>query len=298
MSLPGWADIVRLMWTGGMRTRLDQADHIPVLRTGIPPVDPGKTALTWVGHATYLVRTEGATVLTDPVWSSRIPGVPRRLTPPGVAFDELPELDAVLITHNHYDHLDAPTMRRLNRDTALVVPAGLGAWFRRRRFTYVVELDWWESVRIAGLRFTFVPARHWSRRMPWDACRSLWGGWIITGARHRLYHAGDTGYGPHLAEIGQWYPGIDVAMLPIGAYEPQWFMREVHMTPEEAVLAARDVGARHMASMHWGTFALSREPVEEPVQRLREAWRTAGHDAAKLWDMAIGETRNLSERKR
>ncbi|QUH01722.1 MBL fold metallo-hydrolase [Saccharopolyspora erythraea] len=302
--LPRFRDVMRLMWSGRSRAPLGDADSIPVLRTGLRPVRPTDTALTWIGHATYLVRTGGVSVLTDPVWSTRIPGVPRRLTPPGVAFGELHaglepvrpagRVDAVVISHNHYDHLDAPTIAKLPRSTPMLVPAGLGDWFRRRRFTEVVELDWWETAEVAGLTFDFVPARHWSRRGLRDTCRSLWGGWVITGPDgRRLYHAGDSGYGPHFAEIGARLPGIDVAMVPIGAYAPRWFMRPVHMDPEEAVRAVADLGAARAAGMHWGTFALTREPVLEPLTRFRDAWREAGRDPAELWDLAIGETRVL-----
>ncbi|GAA4861559.1 MBL fold metallo-hydrolase [Saccharopolyspora rosea] len=289
--LPTFRDVMRLMWTGGMRTRTEDADRIPVVRRGLAPVSARDTALTWVGHATFVVRIGGATVLTDPVWSARVPGVPRRLTPPGVSFGELPGVDAVVISHNHYDHLDAPTVLRLPRGTPVLVPAGLGRWFRRRGFTAVVELDWWESAEVAGLTFDFAPAQHWSRRGPRDTCRSLWGSWVITGPDRRVYHAGDSGYGPHFAEIGHRYPGIDVAMVPIGAYAPRWFMKSVHMDPEEAVRAVGDLGAARAATMHWGTFALTQEPVTEPLARVRKAWREAGRDPDDLWDLAVGETR-------
>ncbi|KEI44886.1 membrane protein [Saccharopolyspora rectivirgula] len=297
VPLPGFRDVMRLMWTGGFRDRVPDPDRIPVLRTGLSPVQRTDTALTWVGHSTYLVRMSGVNLLTDPVWSTRIPGVPRRLTPPGVAFSELPPVDAVLISHNHYDHLDAPTVRRLSRDVPVLVPAGLGRWFRRRGFTEVIELDWWQSAEVAGLRFDFVPAQHWSRRTIWDTCRTLWGGWVVTGPDSRVYHAGDSGYGPHFAEIGRRYPGIDVAMVPIGAYAPRWFMRPVHMNPEEAVQATIDLGARCAATMHWGTFVLTREPVTEPLTRVRKAWRDAGLDGDRLWDLAVGETRSLPEQR-
>ena len=294
--LPRFADIMRLMWTGGSRPSNGDADRIPMLRSGLPALSASDTALTWVGHATYLVRMSGVTVLVDPVWSTRIPGVPRRLTSPGVAFSDLPRPDAILISHNHYDHLDEPTIRRFERTTPVLVPAKLGDWFRRRGFTEVIELDWWESAEVADLTFDFAPAQHWSRRSVRDTCRALWGSWIITGRNDRLYHGGDTGHGPHLAEIGDRYPNIDVAMLPIGAYAPRWFMRPMHMNPEEAVQALGDLGAKRMASMHWSTFALTREPVVEPLTWLRKAWREAGRDEADLWDLAIGESRLLPQR--
>ncbi len=292
--LPRVRDVVRFMWADGRRPSGDDPDRVPISRRGPQPVGIADTALTWVGHATYLMRTSGRCVLADPVWSHRIPGVPRRLTPPGVAFSELPAVDAVVISHNHYDHLDAPTVRRLPRNTPFLVPLGLRSWFTRRGFTDVTELDWWSATEVAGLRFDFVPAHHWSRRSPWDGCRSLWGGWVITGPDGtRLYHAGDSAYGPNFAEIGRACPGIDVAMLPIGAYEPRWFMKGVHMNPEEAVGAVADLGAARLASMHWGTFALTPEPPAEPLTQLRKAWLDAGYAPEALWDLAVGETRGL-----
>ncbi|MGQ0837309.1 MBL fold metallo-hydrolase [Actinokineospora sp.] len=292
--LPGVRELARILRTGGFRGSTEQADRIPVIRTGLPAVAADAVALTWAGHAGFVIRMGGACVLADPVWSTRIPGVAPRITPPGVAWDDLPRVDAVVISHNHYDHLDLPTLRRLPRDTVLLVPGGLGRWFTRRGFTAVVELDWWESATVAGLTFDFVPAHHWSRRGLRDTCASLWGGWVITDSHgRRVYHAGDTGYGHWFAEIGTRYPDIDVAMLPIGAYDPRWFMAPVHMDPDEAVRALADLGARRLASMHWGTFVLTREPVAEPLARIRAAWAASGRDRADLWDLAVGETRAL-----
>lgn len=257
-------------------------------------VDVDTTAVTWAGHASWIVRIGGLTVLTDPVWSRRILGTPARITPVGVPWEELPRVDAVLISHNHYDHLDAPTLRRLPRNTPLLVPAGLGRWCRRRRFTCVTELDWWESVELGGVRFDFVPSHHWSKRTLLDTCRSLWGGWVLGDARgRRLYFAGDTGYGHWFEEIGRRYPGLDLAILPIGAYEPRWWLSDVHTDPEEAVQAYEDLGARAMAPMHWATFVLSAEPVLEPLTRLRTAWQRAGHPRTDLWDLPVGGSRVL-----
>lgn len=265
-----------------------------MVRTGLPPPIPGTTSATWIGHATFLLRVGGLTVLTDPVFSDSLPGVGRRLTPPGLSWAQLPRLDAVLLSHDHYDHLDAPTIRRLPRDIPVLVPAATARWFARLGFSAITELDWWESAELGGVRFDFVPAHHWSRRGPFDSCRRLWGGWVLTAPDGtRLYHAGDSGYGRFFAEIGQRYPGIDLAMLPVGAYEPRWFMRKVHTDPDEAVRAAGDLGAARMALMHWGTFVLSREPVLDPPRRARAAWAAAGRDPADLWDLAVGETRTL-----
>jgi L-ascorbate metabolism protein UlaG (beta-lactamase superfamily) len=206
----------------------------------------------------------------------------------------LPPLDLLLVSHNHYDHLDAPTVRTLRRDTLVVAPGGLGRWFRCRGFTAVTELDWWESVHLGALEVTFVPAHHWSRRGLFDHCATLWGGFVLTvPGGLRAYHAGDSAYGPFFASIGAEYPGIDVAMLPVGAYAPRWFMRTMHMDADEAVQAACDVGARVMVPMHWGTFWLSGEPALEPIEHTRDAWSAAGRDRADLWDLAVGQSRPL-----
>lgn len=286
---PGAGAVVRMLREGGFAA---SGDGVAVRPAPLPELAAGTSSITWIGHASFLLRLGGLTVAVDPVLSARIPGA-RRLTRPGMA--ALPPLDVLLISHNHYDHLDAPTVRRLPRRTRVVVPGGLGRWFRRRGFTAVTELDWWESVAIGGLTVDLVPAHHWSRRGAFDTCASLWGGWMVTAAGGpRLYHAGDSGWGHFFAEIGCHYPGIDVAMLPVGAYDPRWFTRGVHTDPEEAVRAAAAVGAAAMIPMHWGTFALTREPVLEPLRRTRAAWAAAGRDRAELWDLAIGESRVLA----
>jgi L-ascorbate metabolism protein UlaG (beta-lactamase superfamily) len=295
--LPGFRDIIKVMRDGGFSARdLSEAGRIPVHRAGLPAVGADQVAVTWVGHATFVVRIGGLTVLTDPVWSRRIPGVRPRLTPVGVDWDDLPRVDAVVISHNHYDHLDAPTIRRLPRDTAIFAPGMLGWWFRRRGFRNVIELDWWESVALGGVTFEFVPAHHWSRRALGDSCKSLWGGWVIATGAAKVYFAGDTGYGHWFAEIGAHHPGIGVALLPVGAYEPNWFMKPVHMNPAEAVRACADLGASWMATMHWGTFALSAEPLLAPVEEARRAWEADGRHREDLWDLAVGESRVLPSR--
>ena len=294
--LGGWRDFLGMVVQGEARPSreaLAGAAHVPVRPAGLPAVTPAQTAVTWVGHASFVVQIGGLVVLTDPVWSRRIPGVRPRLTPPGVAWRDLPRVDAVVISHNHYDHMDGPTLRRLPRDTPVFVPAGLGRWFRRRGFKRVRELDWWESTRLGEVDFGFVPAHHWSRRTLTDTCRSLWGGWVLTAAGRRIYFAGDTGYGHFFGDIGRRCAGIDLALLPIGAFEPRRMMRDWHTDPQEAVQACLDLGAPRMATMHWGTFVLSAEPVLSPVERVRRAWAGTGRPRADLWDLAVGESRLL-----
>jgi L-ascorbate metabolism protein UlaG (beta-lactamase superfamily) len=294
--LPTFRDLLRMMWTSGPHLApLAAADRIPVNRQPrLPRAQADQTLVTWVGHATYVIQIGGLTVLTDPVWSRKIPGVRPRLTPAGVDWRALPRIDAVLISHNHYDHLDAPTIRRLPRNTPVLVPANLAGWFHRRGFLDVTELDWWESREIGSVRFDFVPAHHWSRRTLTDTNRSLWGGWLLTNRNGtRVYFAGDTGYGHWFRKIAQRYPDIDLALLPVGAYDPPWFYRAVHMNPEEAVQACLDLGARRMAPMHWGAFVLSSEPVLQPLQRTVAAWTALGRPREDLWDLAVGETRTI-----
>ncbi|MEU4798867.1 MBL fold metallo-hydrolase [Streptomyces sp. NPDC023327] len=295
--LPGLRAFARFAREGALRPGpegLADLGRLPYEPGPLPPVDADTVAVTWAGHASWIVRIGGLTVLTDPVWSRRILGTPARITPVGVAWSALPRVDAVVISHNHYDHLDAPTLRRLPRDTPVFVPAGLGRWFTRRRFSRVTELDWWEGARLRGVRLDFVPAHHWSKRGLLDTCRTLWGGWVLTDARGRRVHfAGDTGYGHWFRRIGDRFPGIDLALLPIGAYDPRWWLSDVHCDPEEAVQAALDLGARRMAPMHWGTFLLSAEPVLEPLTRVRAAWERTGRPREDLWDLPVGASRVL-----
>lgn len=292
--LPTTAMMWQILREGGFkgdgRQHLE-AHKIPRGDGLLPTPEKGQSSITWVGHASFVIRTGGLTILTDPVWSNGLPGRSKRMTPPGIAWSDLPKVDAVVISHNHYDHQDKATLRRLPRDTPLFVPGASARWFHKLGFTIVHELDWWEGVNLRGVRFDFVPSHHWSRRGLRDACRHLWGGWVISSDSHRLYFAGDTGYGHFFKQIGERYPDIDVALMPIGAYAPRWFMKPVHTDPDEAIQATADVGAPRMATMHWGTFTLTQEPLMEPLERIREAWARTGRPREALWDLGVGESR-------
>ncbi len=290
-------DILRILTTGGFN---DPGSQLPLgreVRRVAPrvPAAPRGVAVTWIGHASFLVQLGGSALLVDPVMSEKIPGGVRRANAPGLAWTDLPDLAGVLISHNHYDHLDAPTLKRLPRDVPVVVPAKVGAWFRAKGFTRVTELDWWEHVALDGATVELVPAQHWSRRGPFDRNATLWGGFVAWSDRGKAYVAGDSGYCAWFREIGSRHPDLDVALLPIGAYEPAWFMQRVHMNPEEAVQAFEDVGARRLVPMHWGTFPLTREVLLEPRERLLAEWSRLKLAEDDLWDLALGETRVAHE---
>jgi L-ascorbate metabolism protein UlaG (beta-lactamase superfamily) len=256
-----------------------------VLASGVP-------SLTWVGHATWLIRLGGQSILTDPVWSGSLgPGITRNVRP-GISIEEA-RPTVVLVSHNHRDHLDAATIRRLGAGPTYVVPAGLGPFFTRKGADKVVELEWWGRTQVGDLTINFVPSQHWSQRGPTDKNETLWGGFVVEEHQKRVYFAGDTAYFDGFAEIGRRFPGIDAALLPIGAYDPEWFMRVQHMNPEDALNAFQSLGARVLCAMHWGTFKLTDEPLDEPPRLLEELCQRRGIPEDQVWVAAIGETRRL-----
>lgn len=248
-----------------------------------------RPALTWVGHASFLVQIGGVSALVDPIFSERILAI-KRLVPPGLTRATLPTIDVVLVTHNHRDHMDAASLEALDRSVHAIVPKGLGSWFQKRGFAQVTELEWWQHARVGRARFSFVPSQHWSQRSAFDRNESLWGGFVIDDGERRVYHSGDTAYFDGFREIASRLGPIDAAMLPIGAYEPRWFMKGQHMNPADAVQAFVDLTARRFIAMHWGTFKLTDEPIGEPPAFLRDEWRKRGLDAAALSVPAVGET--------
>lgn len=249
-------------------------------------------SLTWIGHSTFVLRLGGKLIATDPVWSPKL-GTVRRLVPPGVPLERVGTIDLVLVSHNHYDHLDMPTLRRIGPGATYVVPLGNGALLKKAGLSRVVELDWWQSVDVESLTITLVPSRHWSMRTPWDRNDTLWGGFVIRSPEGVAYHSGDTAFFDGFREIGEKLGPIDWAMLPIGAYEPRWFMHPQHLNPDEAAAAFDLLGARHFVAMHWGTFKMTDEPLGEPPARIRGLWEAKQLPDERLWVLDVGETRPL-----
>ncbi len=239
----------------------------------IPPERSDYLRITYVNHSTFLIQWNQVNILTDPIWSERASPFsfigPKRHHEPGVPFDKLPPIDFILLSHNHYDHMDLETLRKLEEKYNPTILTGLGNdnYLKKNGVHNVIALDWWES----NFGFTFVPAEHFSARWPWDRDKTLWGGFVIRHGDETLYFAGDTAYGQFLSEIRRRYGSPKVAFLPIGAYEPRWFMQYAHMNPEEAIEAQLDLGAETAIGMHWGTFQLSDEAREEPLLRLKQA---------------------------
>ncbi len=258
----------------------DWPDEItpPVAQTKPAPTSTDKGIVTFINHATFLVQIDGLNFLTDPIWSKRASPLsfagPSRVHEPGVAFENLPKIDFVIISHNHYDHMDSETIRVLENKFSPIFIVPLANFEKMKSFgaTKVIELDWWGSTKInPDFKVTLTPSQHWSARGLWDKCEALWGAFFIESKKIKIYFAGDTGYGPHFKEIFTKLGAPDLALLPIGAYEPRWFMKDAHMNPEEAVLAHIDLQVKHSIGMHFGTFKLSSEAIDTPLKDLQMA---------------------------
>ncbi|MDQ6421175.1 MBL fold metallo-hydrolase [Paenibacillus sp. LHD-117] len=310
-------------------------------------------SITWIGHSTFLIQIAGLNIITDPVWAGQM-AFQKRLAPPGIPIEEVPPIDAVLISHSHYDHLNISSLRRLSGPKQMLVPAGLSTKLRLKGFSRVKELHWWESARIGGATFTFVPSQHWTRRNPWDTNSSHWGGWVIEAggesakpaktselarsnepamphrseardyemesgmreiaaayapsedfgkngcsvrplvcAEPTVYFAGDSGYFAGFKEIGKRFD-IDVALMPIGAYEPEWFMGPQHVTPEEALQAFEDTGAKLFVPMHYGAFKLADDTPLEALERLEAERCRRRLEEERIVVLPHGETWKLA----
>lgn len=265
-----------------------------------------RDSLTWIGHATVLVQLNGLNVLIDPVFSQRASPLafagPKRRVPVGLALEQLPHIDVVLISHSHYDHLDSASVLALQAQPGgaprFLVPLSIKAWLAGKGIVNAEEFDWGQHTRLAGLDFWFVPATHWSARSLTDRNRSLWGGWVMKtipqAARpYSMYFAGDSGYSADFKRIGAAFGTFDLALLPIGAYAPRWFMRGEHMDPADAVQAFQDVHARRAIGVHWGTFELTDEALDEPPKKLLEALQAAGLGADRFSVLRHGQMIHL-----
>ncbi|MDB5085120.1 MAG: hypothetical protein JWN30_2006 [Bacilli bacterium] len=247
-----------------------------------------KTSITWIGHSTFLIQLAGFTIVTDPVWANRM-GLDKRLTAPGIRLSDLPDIDLVLISHGHYDHLNFSTLRKLPGRPLHLVPQGLGRLFLKKGFYDVEEFAWWQYKSVGGLQMTFVPAQHWTKRTLWDTNTSHWGGWVLTSRQETIYFAGDTGYFAGFQEIGNQF-NIDYALMPIGAYEPEWFMSMQHVSPEQAVQAYLDTKARLFIPMHYGTFRLADDTPKDALERLTAEWKRLKLKEEDLKILHLGQT--------
>ncbi len=319
------ADVLRWRWDATRQglpkppqTPIPQVPaDLPFLHANALAEASMQPAVTWIGHATVMAQLAGLTLLTDPIFSLRASPTtlagPRRHQPPGLALSELPRIDLVLVSHNHYDHLDSASVTALNHQPGgpplFVVPLGLKAWLAARGIHHAVELDWWQGHRITApggeVEVMLVPAQHWSARGLNDRMTTLWGGFAVFAQHCHLFYAGDTAYSRDFSDMRERFAdrqapaqggGFDIALLPIGSYEPRWFMAAQHVNVEEAVKIHLDLGAKRSLGVHWGTFALTDEALDEPPRMLTQERRTRGLAEDEFMTLAIGETRLLPPR--
>ncbi|GAU93979.1 hypothetical protein RvY_05829 [Ramazzottius varieornatus] len=310
---PGFSELVRFFWLAV--TKMKRLAAVPTnlaeLERTLPVITPDFTVrtkhgapeskMTWIGHATVVVQMDGVGIICDPIFSNRCSPFDswfgaKRFRPPPCSIDELPHIDACVISHNHYDHLDVQSVVKLNQRFGKAlrwyVPANTGSWMRARGCENVVEMKWWEEDKIPGtdIVVAFTPTQHWCRRGIFDTNKQLWGSWCVIGPRHRFFFPGDTGYCTAFREIGKVYGPFDGAAIPIGAYEPRAFMKFAHVMPEESVQIHQDVRCKKSLAIHWGTFTLTSEPYLEPPIRLAQSLKDANVRAEDFMAVRHGES--------
>lgn len=294
-----WRDSLPNKPPGGYRFETAQPE------TAYLKANRSETTVTWIGHATVLFQTAGVNILTDPQFSERASPVqfagPKRVVPATPGLAELPHIDAVLVSHDHYDHLDVASVNALagqpGGSPRFFAGSGSKAWFAGLGIINVEEMDWWQKVEFMGLDLHFVPVQHWSKRSLTDENQRLWGGWVVRQPAFSFYFAGDTGYSMDFSDVGKRFGGFDLAAIPIGAYEPRWFMHVMHVNPEESIRIHRDVKSRASLGIHWGTFDdLTDEPLHEPPKVLAAEARKAGLAEGEFFVLKHGETRRIKRR--
>ena len=317
----GLRDVLRWQWNR-WRDRLPRPPEVPTpvvtpelefIRRNATAGAAMRPTVTWIGHATTLVQASGLNVLTDPIFSHRASPVqfmgPQRAQSAGISLHELPRIDVVVISHNHYDHLDRLTIRALARQAGgpplFLVPLGIKAWLAKFDITRAVELDWWDCHEHAGVEFHFTPVQHWSARSLGDRNKTLWGGWAVFGGDCHWYFSGDTGYSADFVDTRERFAerqtaarggGFDVALIAVGACEPRWFMQPQHVDPAEAVQIHLDLGAKRSVGIHWGTFSLADEPLDHPIKALAAARAQQSIAEDVFFLMPIGATQRLAAR--
>ena len=277
---------------------------VPQFSVPAETVNPEELHVTFVNHASFLLRIDGVNILTDPIWSYRASPYqwigPKRMRPPGIAFEDLPPINLVLISHNHYDHLDIHTVKRLaaEHNPQFIVPLGVEQYLHNNGIDNTLHVDWWDEHTFNSmLSLTTVPARHFSGRGLFDRNQTLWCGYVLHTSIGNIYFAGDTGYGDFLKDIGNRFGPLHTAFIPIGAYRPRWFMKSIHLSPDDAVIAHQDLQSKQSIGMHFGTFPMADDGMEEPVEDLREALAKHGISEEEFSVMPVGKTRVIQSRK-